>query len=526
MVAGAVLGGTLVSGGWLMQVGMHADGSSVYERARLFDVVMTHIEQFYIDTISDSQLYDKAVDGLLHELHDPHSVFLSPERLAKLNESTSGRYAGVGIQIDVRDGWITVVTPLPGTPADRAGIQTGDRLVEIDGRETKGWTSDEALKALRGSPGSAVRLVAERPGVEGKLPFTLTRQEIHFRSVQHAVMLRDNVGYVDLAVFSEDSNDELRDAIDSLKQSGMRALIFDLRDDPGGLLDQGVAVSDLFLDPGEKIVSMRGRRRESNRDFVDRLPQQWPDLPLVVLVDSGSASAAEIVAGALQDHDRAVVIGTSTFGKGSAQSLFPMPNGGALKLTTALWFTPSGRSINRAHNDSTAADDDGGSALEKLGAEPKRPRFATDAGRTVYGGGGITPDVEVLDSAMNEAEQNFQRALGKKVPQFRDAMTAYALTLKTNHVITSPEFTVTPAMRAELYARLQQRGVKLPATLYNDAAPLVDRLLGSQIARYVFGPKAEFMRTTREDPVIASALDVLKGVHTPEEALNRAQKKK
>ena len=520
VIVAAVLGVALVSGGWLMQAGYDGAGGHVTS-ARLFDEVMKRVENFYVDTITEPQLYRKAVDGLLLELHDPHSAYLPPDRLAKLNESTTGRYAGVGIQMDVRDGWITVVTPLPGTPAQRAGILTGDRVVEIEGKPTRSWTSDEAVKALRGAPGSVVHVVIERPGSATRLPFSLTREEIRFHSVQHALMLRDSIGYVALTIFSENSDQELRAAIDSLRGRGMRALVFDLRGDPGGLLDQGVAVADLFLDPGQKIVSMRGRTKDSDRDYVDRRPQPWPQLPLVVLVDSGSASASEIVAGALQDHDRALIVGTTSYGKGSAQSLFPVTDSSALKLTTALWYTPSGRSINKAHQ---SADDDDQAALRSLGAESPRPRFKTDAGRTVLGGGGITPDVIVADSAADAQATSLQAALGMHVAEFRDVLTDYALALKGQKRITTATFTVTPAMRSELYDRLRQRGVSIPRTLYDADSSVVDRLVADQIARYVFGPDAEYERLLHRDPDVAAALGMLARSRTQEELLRAAKR--
>jgi carboxyl-terminal processing protease len=240
-------------------------------------------------------------------------------------------------------------------------------------------------------------------------------------------------------------------------------------------------------------------------------------MPLVVLVDSGSASASEIVAGALQDHDRALIVGTTSYGKGSAQSLFPMPNGGALKLTTALWYTPSGRSINKARTP----DDDEDDALHSLGEQTALPRYNTDAGRTVLGGGGIRPDVTVADSAAATAENVFQAALGKHVSDFRDALAAYALDLKAKHVITSPTFTVTPAMHAELYELLRQRKVPLARSAYDAAAPLVDRLIGYTVARYVFGPRAEFERTTHDDAAINTALRLLHGVDSQRQLLQR-----
>lgn len=524
VVVAAVFAVALVSGGWLMQAGYDGAGRHYVTRERLFDEVLQHVESFYVDTVPEDDLYRKAVDGMLLELHDPHSVYLPPDRLARLNESTTGRYAGVGIQIDVRDGWITVVAPLPGTPAQRAGIVTGDRVVDIDGRPTRSWTSDEALKALRGSPGSVVHVMVDRPGNPTRLPFTLTREEIHAHSVQHAMMLRDSIGYVDLTIFSENSDEELRAAVDSLRARGMRALIFDLRGDPGGLLDQGVAVADLFLDPGQKIVSMRGRTKEADRDYVDRLPQPWPQLPLVVLVDSGSASASEIVAGALQDHDRALIVGTVSYGKGSAQSLFPVSDSSALKLTTALWYTPSGRSINKAH--ASTDDDDDQEAVRTLnGADTTRPKFKTDAGRTVLGGGGITPDVPVSDSVEDAEIANLQIALGKHVGTFRDVLTDYALAVKARKTITSPAFTVTPAMRADVYSRLRKRGVNLPRTMFDTDSTLMDKLIADQIARYVFGPDAEYQRLLDRDRDVMTALGMLERARTREDLLRAVSKR-
>jgi carboxyl-terminal processing protease len=520
-VVASVLAVALVCGGWLMQAGYGATSATPVARARLFDDVLRHVENFYVDTVSETDLYRKAVDGLLLELHDPHSVYLPADRLAKLNESTTGRYAGVGIQMDVRDGWITVVSPLPNTPAQRVGILTGDRVVEIEGHSTRGWSSDEAVKALRGSPGSVVHVVVERPGNATRLPFSLTREEIRFHSVQHALMLRDSVGYVDLTIFSENSAQELRTAIDSLRQNGMRALIFDLRGDPGGLLDQGVNVADLFLDPGQQIVSMRGRTRDSNREFVDRLPQAWGQMPVVVLVDSGSASASEIVAGALQDHDRALIVGTTTYGKGSAQSLFPVSDSSALKLTTALWYTPSGRSINK---ERISDDDDDDGALRSLGADAPRPKFKTDAGRTVLGGGGIAPDMPVTDTAEDAQARSLQLAVGKHVAEFRDALTEYALDLKGKGSVTSSSFTVTPAMRTEFYDRLRQKNLVIPRSTFDADSSLIDRLLSDQIARYVFGPQAEFQRSVNRDPNVNAALGLLTRAKTPQELLKAVKR--
>ena len=516
IVAAAVLSSALVSGGWLMERGGRSAPRDVKAQARLFDEVLQHLRRDYVDTLADSLLYRRAASGVIEELHDPHSVFLDPRRLTRLDESTSGHYAGVGIQMDARDSGITVIGALPGTPAERAGIVTGDRIVEIDGKTTHGLTQEEALKSLRGAAGSTVHIVIERPGVPARLPFTLARAEIAVSPVQNASLLRDGVGYVDLTVFSTSAAADLARVVDSLRAAGARSLVLDLRGDPGGLLDQGVGVADLFLDAGQKIVTTRGRTADENHTFADGAPQRFAGMPLVVLTDSGTASASEIVAGALQDHDRALVIGTATYGKGSAQRVFRLENG-AVKLTTALWYTPSGRSINRPR---ARGPDEDGEAPAPADSAP-RPRFRTDAGRTVLGGGGIVPDVEVVNVAVSKAERALQAALGAKVGRFRDVMVDYALSLKGSGAVPNAEFVVTPAMRDELYRRLQARNVAVPRAVYDSATPLVTRALGSQIARYVFGPRAEAARSLREDPTLNKALELLQGVDSPKALLER-----
>jgi carboxyl-terminal processing protease len=517
VVAAALLSGALVTGGWLMERGGPGAPRDVRAQAQLFEEVFQHLRRDYVDTLSDSALYRRAVAGVVEELHDPHSVYLDPARLSQLEESTTGRYAGVGIQMDVRDSGITVVATLPGTPAERAGIETGDRIVAIESVTTIGLTPDEALKKLRGPAGSKVRVSVDRPGLATRLPFTLTRAEIDVNPVQHAVLLPGRVGYVDLTVFSSDAARDLSRAIDSLRAQGAQSLVLDLRGDPGGLLDEGIDVADLFLDPGQHIVSTRGRSAEESRSYTDQRPQKYAGVPLVVLTDSGTASASEIVAGALQDHDRALVVGTTTFGKGSAQRVFHLDEG-ALKLTTARWFTPSGRSIDRPRAADTDDDDDGGGAP---GDTTARPKFRTDAGRVVLGGGGIVPDVVVATPVLTKEEKALQTALGAKGPQFRDVMVGYALSLTGSGAVTSRDFTVTPAMRDELYRRLVARGIVLDRAVYDAATPLVDRALGAQIARYVFGSRAAFERSLRDDPTLTKALSLLQGVSTPAALLAR-----
>ncbi len=519
IVVAAVLSSALVSGGWLME---HDAGTraplDANAGARLFDEVLAHVRRDYVDTLADTLIYRKAVSGMLGELHDPHSLFLDQRRLSRLDESTSGHYAGVGIQMDLRDSGITVVATLHGTPAEQAGIASGDRIVEIDGKSARGLTPEEALKTLRGPAGSKVSVVVERPGLTMPLTFSLTRRDIQVNPVQHALLLPDGVGYVDLTVFSSEAASDLGHAIDSLRTAGARSLVLDLRGNPGGLLDQGIGVADLFLDAGQPIVSTKGRSADENRAFADRAPQRWGTMPLVVLTDSGTASASEIVAGALQDHDRALVVGKATYGKGSAQRVFRIRDG-AVKLTTALWYTPSGRSINRPRIGDGPDDEDVPPA-----DSTKRPEFKTDAGRTVLGGGGIVPDVVVPNRVVSKHDKALQEALGANVPKFREAMVDYAIALKASRALSNPDFEVTPAMRDELYRRLRARGIVVDRAVYDSAQTLVNRALGGQITRFVFGTQAEYARTLREDADLAKARELLRGASTPDQLVRRQRR--
>ncbi|MBA3656036.1 MAG: S41 family peptidase [Gemmatimonadaceae bacterium] len=505
----------LATGGWFMQRGARNGQRSSLEGARLFENVLRHVENDFVDSVAIPDLYRKAVDGLLYELGDPYTAFLAPDKLGKLSESTTGNYAGLGLQVEIRDNSVVVIAPLPGSPAERAGLMTGDRIVEVQGKSTQGWTLEDVSTVFRGKTGETVAMKVDRPGNLKPLPFTLTRRPIHLSAVRRASLLSNGVGYVDLKAFSDSTTREMSRAIDSLSRAGMHSLILDLRANPGGLLSQGVDVADLFLDGRQRIVSLRGRIPQANADFDDRATQKWPKLPVIVLVDSRSASASEIVAGALQDHDRAVVIGRPTYGKGSAQSLYQLGTAGGLKITTARWFTPAGRSINKwvVRDDSESAQD----------AEPEKQPFKTDAGRTVFGGGGITPDILAGDTATAPAIAALQSALGTHVSAFRDALTEYALLLKASGAIRDQNFPVTPEMREQLWKRMVARGIDMPKGVYEEAAPGIDTLLGYEIARFVFGPEGEFRRRAARDEPIVQALKLLAGSPAPREILDRAE---
>jgi len=510
----------LATGGWLLQRDAEPTGS-VYQQARLFEDVLSRVADYYVDSIDERELYQMAIDGLLDRLHDPYSVFLKRDDFRALSEATSGNYGGLGIQIDVRDGWITVIAPLPETPAERAGILSGDQITALDGRSTEGWKNDQAVKELRGQPGTTVELRVKRVGVDQPLTFKIVRATIHIRSVYTSMMLDDRVGFIALSPVSETSAEELTTAIGELGKKGMKSLILDLRGNPGGLLDQGIAVSELFLDPGQEVVATRGRTSNSSRVYRDAKPQSWPGLPIVILVNGGTASAAEIIAGALQDHDRAVLVGTPTFGKGLVQSLWQLTPETALKLTTARWYTPSGRTIQRKTR--TEADQEAQVALAEEGRDTTRVDtaqvFRTDRGRVEYGGGGIRPDVFATSDTFSTAERGFVSALGNKITVYRDVMSTYALELKGSGRFKDPGFAVTDEMVQEVMRHLRARGVVIADSVAAGARRFVGQELGYEVARYAFGRPVESRRRIADDHQVQEALSLARRAKSPQDLL-------
>jgi carboxyl-terminal processing protease len=513
----------LATGGWFLQRETEPAGS-VYQQARLFDDVLAHVADYYVDSLDERRLYQMAIDGMLDQLGDPYSVYLKPDDFRQLSEATTGNYTGLGIQIDVRDGWITVVAPLPDTPAERAGVETGDRIVKLDGRPTEGWKQDQAVKELRGSAGTTANLTIRRAGIPEPIEFKITRATIHVRSVQIAMMLDDRVGYISLSPVNETSAREVAEAVDTLLKQGMKSMVFDLRGNPGGLLDQGVAVSDLFLDPSDEIVETRGRAPGSSREFRDTRAQRWPNLPIVVIVNGGSASAAEIIAGALQDHDRGLLVGTPTFGKGLVQSFWRLTPESGLKLTTARWYTPSGRTIQRV----TRTEDE--QEAQVLAAQRGQDtvlnadslRFRTDAGRPVYGGGGIRPDIFVVADTFTTGERQFMRALGEKIPIYRDALASYALELKEGRRLPSATFRVSQGMVDEILRRVRAKGALLPDSIVAPARSLIAQELSYEATRYVFGRPAEFRRRMADDRQVQRAVTLASRAKSPQDLLAAA----
>ncbi|OGK88155.1 MAG: hypothetical protein A2X51_11965 [Candidatus Rokubacteria bacterium GWC2_70_24] len=343
LVSALLLVLTLSVGGGVASKGN--DQAATYENLRLFTEVLSIVQSQYVDEVAAKDIIYSAIKGTLRGL-DPHSSFLDAEMYREMQVETSGVFGGLGIEITLRDDVLTVVSPIDGTPAYRVGIQSGDRIVKIEGLTTKDMQLTDAVKRMRGKPGTKIIISIMREGFTEPKDFEITREQIHVQSVR-AVLLEPGIEYIRLRQFQEQTAQDMEAALDKFTKNGkIQGLVLDLRNNPGGLLTSAVEVSERFIEAGKLVVYTEGRVRNQNMRFQANAKRVYSDFPIVVLVNQGSASASEIVAGALQDHGRAVVLGTQTFGKGSVQTIIPLSDGSGLRLTTAKYFTPKGRSIH------------------------------------------------------------------------------------------------------------------------------------------------------------------------------------
>ena len=316
---------------------------NLYKKLDLFSDVLETLNNEYVDQVDENKVLDAAINGMLQSL-DPYSSYMSPENFRNMNAETKGEFGGLGIEITMQAGLVKVISPIEGTPADKAGIKAGDFIIRINDTQVKGLNLFEAVSMMRGKVGTKINLVIRRENVDDELKFTLTRGIIKIREVSAEVKL-NNIGYIRLRAFNQKSHNQLKEKIKSFKSKRLNGYILDLRNNPGGLLSQAIKISDMFLDSGE-IVSTKGRDKTDIKIFNAKKGDIIDGLPLIVLINKGSASASEIVSGALKDHKRAIILGETSFGKGSVQSIIPLTNRGALRLTTAKYYLPSGSSIS------------------------------------------------------------------------------------------------------------------------------------------------------------------------------------
>ena len=506
------------AGGFLVQNTRTADG------ARVRDQVLNLVSQRFVDTVSTAALYEKAAKGLVKELNDPYSELFTPKELAGFSQQTNGKYAGIGMQIEDQQGSITISKVFPHTPAEAGGVRDGDKILFVDSLSTRGWTTQKVSDYLIGTAGTPVTVKFGRPGVAEPITIKFTRQVIHIPAVPYAIVMDNRIGYIPVQRFNETSAEELKSAVARLAKEGVKGVVLDMRGNPGGILEQSIVMSNLFLNPGQEIVSVRSRSNET-QTYGTRGAAAFPNLPVAVLTDEYTASASEIVAGALQDHDRALVVGQTSFGKGLVQTLFPLDGGYALKITTAKWYTPSGRSIQRERKFENGRFVEVQADTNETESKKKaRPAFRSDAGRLVYGGGGVAPDVLVRDDTLTTAEQTFAKAIAPKSQVVYVAIADYGIELART---VKGDFRVQPQWRDELYNRLVAKDVKVDRAQYDGAARYIDRLLEQRVARALGGDSTAKRRDLAFDAPLRKALELMEKGSTQKEifAVAAAQSK-
>lgn len=492
-------------GGFVLQSRTPARG------ALLLDQVLSLVSDHYVDSLPPGDVYEKAATGLVHELNDPYSQLFTPKELKSFTTNTSGHYGGIGMQIESQNGIVTVSKVFPNTPAEAAGVIEGDQIVGVDTLSARGWSLTRTSDYLTGTPGTKVKVRFARPGVAEPIVVDFTRAVIRIPAVPYYLMLDGNIGYIPLQQFNETAAQDVADAARALRKQGAKGFVLDERGNPGGYVDQALELSSLFLKKGQEILSVRTRVGPPQVDSARSAPV-FGAVPLIVLTDGGTASAAEIVAGALQDHDRALIVGQTSFGKGLVQSVYNLDDGYALKLTTGKWYTPSGRSIQRprkfvdGHFVPMPPD-----SAENQKSKKKRPAFRSDDGRIVYGGGGITPDVIVPDDTLTTPEQQLARALAPKSQVVY--VTLYSFALGLSHHL-SRGFKYDPAWRTAFIKDLKAKGVKVDPKLYADAPHYLDRLIADRVSRFVEGDSTAKRRELSFDAPLDTALQLMEKART------------
>jgi len=470
--------------------------SDVRDSLRTFGDVYRVVQDNYAEPVSpDKSIYNGAIPGMLRVL-DPHSNFFDPKAYAALREEQRGKYYGVGMQVGPRNNKVIVIAPFAGAPAYRAGIRPGDVIIAVDGKQTDNMSTSDVAELLKGPKGTSVKITVLREGSDKPLDFTVIRDEIPRYSVDVHFMIRPGIGYIHVSGFQETTEKEVRDALDEF--ADIHGLILDLRQNPGGLLSEGVGVADQFLKKGQVIVSHHGRA-SAEKVYKATHGNGGKDYPIVVLVNRGTASAAEIVAGAIQDHDRGLIAGETTFGKGLVQTVYPLSENTGLALTTAKYYTPSGRLIQREYNGVSLYDyyyndrENGDSAVGNHEVK------MTDSGRTVYGGGGITPDVKIANPKTNK----FQDTLLEKYAFFN-----FAKHYVINHTVNK-QFEVDDTVMQEFRKFLDEQKITFAEADLAENNDWIRSNIKAELFINEFGQQ-EGMRVHAEtDPEVQKALDLL-----------------
>jgi carboxyl-terminal processing protease len=499
----AVLAISALLGGWFGPTvrATAAGASDMQDSVKSFTRVLSIVERNYADPVDvDKAIYDGAIPGMLRVL-DPHSNFFDPRQYALFREEQQGKYYGVGMTVQGRDNQTIVLAPFVGSPAYKAGIRPGDIIQKVDGKSCTGLTTTEVADMLKGAKGTTVHISLGREGWDKPIDVTVVRDEIPRPGVEYFTMVKPGIGYVRVSTFNETTDNDLAEALKQLDVSKLDGLIIDLRNNGGGLLNQAVGMSDMFLDKNEIVVSHRGRSSSEKRYYALR-GNQGIEVPLIVLINGQSASASEIVAGSIQDHDRGLIVGETSFGKGLVQTQYPLSEDTALLLTTARYYTPSGRLIQRDYKNISLYD---------YHYNPKPPRAPevklTDSGRQVFGQGGITPDDAVPAPKLNDFEQTLlRRGVFYPFPQGVGDFVRHYLGEKPE---ISKDFVADDAVINQFRKYLDQQHIKFTEPDIHDNLAWIKWKIKREVFTTVFGLNDGYKVELQEDPQLQKAEELI-----------------
>lgn len=485
----------------------------VSEQVRKYNEVLQTTNKFYVDDIDTQKLTEAAIRGMLEEL-DPHSVYITAEQLKRVNEDFQGSFEGIGIEFDVINDTLTVVSPISGGPSEKLGILAGDKIVKIDGDNAVKISREEVPKKLRGPAGTKVNVTIMRAGTQNPLEFEITRDKIPLYSVDASFMYDNDIGYVKVSRFSATTYDEVVQALDKLDKQGMKKLVFDLRGNPGGYLDQAFKISSLFIERDRKIVYTKSRIKAFEEEYKSN-GGKYSDIPLILLVNGGSASASEIVSGAIQDWDRGLIVGETTFGKGLVQRQYDLSDGSAFRITTARYYTPVGRLIQKPYDGAEyrklLIEDIEGENIDHShdnGVDTTRPVYKTFGGRTVYGGGGITPDYVIKLDTLTSYTVQLRRlnVLYQYVENFMRGERNSIESRYPDYNAFRNDFDVTGSMLEDIKSLASEKGVVYDAAEYYKDEPYIKAYVKSQIARDLWGNEGSYAVFVQTDDQFLKAI--------------------
>jgi carboxyl-terminal processing protease len=499
------------------------DRDNVLKKMELFSHVLFNLQKNYVDTLYVEDLINSAIDGMLDDL-DPHTSFFQPDEFEKFNTNTQGEFGGLGITINKIGDYITVVSPIEGTPAYKMGIMAGDKIVKVDGKNVVGLSTDDAIHEMRGDPGSKVVITIRRPGIKDDLDFEIIRDVIVINSIPYSFVMDNGVGYIRIRQFNAKTTSELRDALDELEKERMRGLVIDLRFNPGGLLSEAVNTVNEFIGRNKRVVFTKGKIDEANQEYFTRYNRERSGYPIVVLINEASASASEIFSGSMQDYDRALVVGKTSYGKGSVQRLFKLNDGYGVKITTAKYYINSGRCIHKDLNDRLLKDarvrngELSTEELEKMREEADEAHlkdiYYTEMGRVVYGGGGINPDLELEQAKMTRLGMDIRR---------KNLTFNFAVDYMIDHgEEVNLDFVADEALIEEFLQFARKDSVEWSEAQLDSTMNWITNNLTSNIISKKFGEVEAYKISIQDDQQLQQALDIFDKCTTLDEMFDYA----